>query len=712
MASKTAAFPVISLMLDASGITRGLAVAQSALKTGMDRLASAVKTPFVGVALANQAAEFSAKLTRLFGEPFRQLMSREDMASQFSLVAGGADVAAKGLEGLRRVSRETGVSIEEMSTGLQSLLQGGFSFEGARQQIIDLTGAATVLGQGSLPMLAQAAAKFRGSAFAGFEDVNAIAAQGIPIYEALAQRLGVGADEARRLVREGMVTGLEARGALNEAANGAVIQPNIKPIQDARQQIEQLFQNPIKVNLDGQDAANAGNKIGRNIGQVLGDLNAKGFPVFRALSEQLGVSAQKAEDLARRGFIPAAKAAEALGKMQAGAVGPLQAQEQTLSGSVSRLREGLNQTLAEIGAAVNRVLDVPSLLARFRGFIDGVRAVIEAGLGPLKGVIGADGGGLKEKFKAAQEFSITALQAISAGFFEFLRGLEGIVNGFRSVVEFMSSWFTQKFTKDQEKMIADWQEANKRFIQAPQLQGGAGGVPRGGLIQVIGNRDAAIDALQAQGKLPRLGDPIDFKIGAMEAKVNDALAKARENLKKQGEAAAKAAEGQAAELNRQAEEQLQATDNLRQFTDTFKASMKVPVEVAQKQAEQLNTLITQAANKGAKLTQQQIADNEIAQAAIGRGLMDMLAQQTSMLNQARESVAYMPGSQDLIASITRAQNRETTDPAANIQERVARLAQAQLDEQRRQNEIGKNIFGALVALNQKPVAINPVAALR
>ena len=618
MARAGASYPSIFLGLDASRVQAGLESVKRMWSATMSTLTAPAKTALIGTALANQAAEFGGKLTRLFGEPFRQLMEQEDLTSRFSLVAGGADKSSQAFEGFRRVSRETGVAIADMAAGLETLLQGQFSFEGARQQILDLTNVAAVLGQGSLPMLAAAAAKFRSQAFAGFEDINAVAAQGIPIYDALAQRLGVTADEARRMAREGLVTGLQARGALNDAANAQAVQ---------------------------------------------------------------------------------------------GAGG---AQEQTLSGVVSRLREGLNQTLATIGEAVSRAVDVPTVLARFRGFIEGIRSVIEAGLGPLKNVIGPDGGGLKEKFQSAQEFTINALKAVSDGFFSFLRGMEGIVNQFKRVIDYLASWLPEKFSEAQEKTIQDFQKSNQVRIQREVVgRGGELIKQRAELIDMP--RDQAIKALREQGALPALpgqGGPIDLGINGMQARVNEALENARKNLADQNGQAAKQAEKLAAEQRRQAEATNEARDALSQFTGQFTKAINTPVELAQQKAQQLDTLIAQARNKGVEFTAQMQADNEAARIAIGRGMLDMLNQQAQIVNQSKESVAYNPGSTDLIASITRAQNRETVDPSVNIQQRVANLAQQQLTEQQRQNEISKNIYTALVALNQKPPVVQNIAAMR
>lgn len=708
MARAGASYPSIFLGLDASRVQAGLESVKRMWSATMSTLTAPAKTALIGTAFANQAAEFGGKLTRLFGEPFRQLMEQEDLTSRFSLVAGGADKSSQAFEGFRRVSRETGVAIADMAQGLETLLQGQFSFEGARQQILDLTSVAAVLGQGSLPMLAQAAAKFRSQAFAGFEDINQVAAQGIPIYDALAQRLGVTADEARRMAREGLVTGLQARGALNDAAGQAVVRVDVKPLQDAREQLNRLVQNPVNVQVDGRGVA--------EVGLVLNGLAARGFPVFQALADQMGIAAQQAKELAGQGLIPAAEAARVIGKLEvkAGNGNALQAQEQTLSGVVSRLREGLSQTLATIGEAVSRAVDVPTVLARFRGFVEGIRSVIEAGLGPLRGVIGADGGGLKEKFQSAQEFTINALKAVSDGFFSFLRGMEGIVNQFKRVIDYLASWLPEKFSEAQEKTIQDFQKANQVRIQREVVgRGGELIKQRAELVDMP--RDLAIKALREQGALPALpgqGGPIDLGINGMQANVNKALENARKNLADQNGEAAKQAEKLAAEQRRQAEATNEARDALSQFTSQFTKAINTPVELAQQKAQQLDTLIAQARNKGVEFTAQMQADNEAARIAIGRGMLDMLNQQAQIVNQSKESVAYNPGSTDLIASITRAQNRETVDPSVNIQQRVANLAQQQLTEQQRQNEISKSIYTALVALNQKPPVVQNIAAMR
>lgn len=601
MARAGASYPSIFLGLDASRVQAGLESVKRMWSATMATLTAPAKTALIGTALANQAAEFGGKLTRLFGEPFRQLMEQEDLTSRFSLVAGGADKSSQAFEGFRRVSRETGVAIADMAAGLETLLQGQFSFEGARQQILDLTNVAAVLGQGSLPMLAAAAAKFRSQAFAGFEDINQVAAQGIPIYDALAQRLGVTADEARRMAREGLVTGLQARGALNDAANAQAVR---------------------------------------------------------------------------------------------GAGG---AQEQTLSGVVSRLREGLNQTLATIGEAVSRAVDVPTVLARFRGFVEGIRSVVEAGLGPLKNVIGPDGGGLKEKFQSAQEFTINALKAVSDGFFSFLRGLEAIVNRFGQTTGLLTQWLSEKFTPAQEQLIEKFRNDNAQMVV------GNNGLPPGfnffggGREQLVPlGRFAAIEALRKQGQLPEavnLGNPIDFGVNGMQVRVNEALAAAQKKVVEQNGQAAKAADEMAAAQRRLVEDQNQATQALDMFLGQFSKTFETPVDQAQKQLAQLDALMAQAVN----ITAEQAALADRARAQIGKSLLDQL----EGVNQAFENVKLAGSLSSNTAELNNAISRamvQGTEKTGSVQDRIAKGIQRSADIAERHRAIGAQTLDAIKRL--------------
>ncbi len=225
---KTAAFPVIGLALDASGIATGLKQTTSLLRAGTDSIKStlapmkaAFSAAFSGIGIANQVAEFMGKIVRILGEPFRLFTELEEQFSKFSILSSGTKEAGEALDRFKAIGRETGLSLKEMGSALDTLLQGHFSFAGAVVQIQDLSKVAGILGEGALPMLAAAAAKFRSTAFAGFEDVNAIALQGLPIFEAIGQQLGINAEQAKAMAKNGMITGLQARNALNAAGDMA-----------------------------------------------------------------------------------------------------------------------------------------------------------------------------------------------------------------------------------------------------------------------------------------------------------------------------------------------------------------------------------------------------------------------------------------------------------------------------------------------------------
>lgn len=625
--AKSASYPVISLGLDPSGITKGLNAARNTLKTGMASLSSAVSTPLFGVALANQASEFGQKINRLFLEPFRQLMAQEDLTSRFSVLAGGTDKAGKALDQFKGISRQTGLSLAELSGGLDTLLQGQFSFAGAVAQIEDLSQVASILGEGSLPMLTQAAAKFRSNAFAGFEDLNSLAQSGLPVFDALAERIGVTGDQAKKMAKDGLITGLQAREALNNAANPKEVVQPIRLIEDA------------------------------NNKNIIGGAR-------EALDKALGAPVN---------VIMEAKANR----------------EQTLSGVVSKLRAGLDQTLAEVGNAISRVIDVPTLLTRFRGFVSTVQSLLEQAFGPLKNVIGGDGGNLKRAFMDAQSATVEALKAIGEGFFSFLAGLQKVTNGLIDVLNWARSWSgaSQKFNPDQERLIANTQ------------RGMWGGNPLGisGMVAEYFNRNNAIAKLQGNGMLPKneFGN-VDFGIEGLRKKFGDAIAGAAKAIPG-NPVADEMARAQA----RQAEAFAQANGALSSFSETFKSAFSSPFDDAQAQLSRLGSLMRDAVAVGLGRNEVwAMADQSLL--GIGKSVLSFIDQTSQQIKDSQFSTVQSLGTAGLVESITKAQ--AGSGGQADMQTRLVQAMELQRQIAAQNLDLSRQAVNALQSIANKPVA--------
>lgn len=597
MASKTASHPVISLGLIPDGITKGLNAARNILNTGMKTLAAPFKTPLFGVALANQAAEFGQKINRLFLEPFRQLMAQEDLFSRFSVLAGGTDKAGKALDQFKGISRQTGISLTELSTSLDTLLQGQFSFAGAVAQIDDLSKVASVLGEGSLPMLTQAAAKFRSNAFVGFEDINQVAASGLPIFEALAQQIGITADEARGLARNGMITGLQARNALNgAAAMGA----------------------------------------GANGGQ----------------------------------------------------------QEQTLSGVVSRLREGLNQTLAEIGSAVSKVIDVPSLLSRFRGFLDGIRAFIAAAFGPLVDVVGK--GNLQQAFDEARTATLSLLQAIGNGIIDMGTKLLVISNHLIDIYNRINAYFSGS---DPEQGIRGF------FNKLGQWEFDAGEWLAKKVGIDPGPNPFGPEAIQKARE--EIFQPIQkFNVGGAEQmKAN--LGKVIDGARNQ--AAVNRAMAEAAmEADRQVENFDQAKGALEQFGQAFKNAMGDPFFTAIENLTKFEQLLLDAENQGVAMREQLLAENQNVSIGLMKPVLDFANQQAKVLQDARTNAVSTTGSAALVESIGKAQIGGQVQ--ADVQNRIAQSLELQKQIQEETKRASIEAVGFLRQIANQPKG-NPIGKI-
>lgn len=231
------AYPFVQLGMDASQYKEGLRQAGQGFKTFAGMAQTAFKAATLpGLALhhmvtpLNQGLELAAKLTRTVGQPFAQLMNQEKAAKGLALVAGNAQAARMAFDQLRNISRNTGTDLGELAGHLKTLMGAGLGVLDATDALTQFAKVAGALGEGGLGRLAEASAEFAKGTFASVESLDKLAAEGIPIYRALADELSRMegaqvsiADAAARAAR-GEISGEVAGRALNAAAQSPEMQ--------------------------------------------------------------------------------------------------------------------------------------------------------------------------------------------------------------------------------------------------------------------------------------------------------------------------------------------------------------------------------------------------------------------------------------------------------------------------------------------------------
>ncbi len=231
------AYPLVSLGFDASDYRVGM----ESVGAGVKRFATIANTSFRSITMPgnlvagmvtplNQGLELLNKINRIFGQPFQQLMAQEKAAGGLELLAGNAKMAKAGFDELRNSARTTGEPLEQLATQLKVLTTSGQSFAEATTNIELFANAASALGEGGLGKLVEASGAFATNTIASTEALDKLAADGIPIYQALGAELSrlygrqVSIAEASMMLSQGKVSGATAGNALN----AAIAMPEVK----------------------------------------------------------------------------------------------------------------------------------------------------------------------------------------------------------------------------------------------------------------------------------------------------------------------------------------------------------------------------------------------------------------------------------------------------------------------------------------------------
>jgi hypothetical protein len=325
--------------------------------------------------------------------------------------------------------------------------------------------------------------------------------------------------------------------------------------------------------------------------------------------------------------------------------------------------------------------------------------LLETAFGPLKNVIGADGGNLKQAFISAQSASITALTKIGEGFFSFLSGLEKVTNALiqllGSIIR-LSDVLGAKFTDAQEKQIEAFQKANQVRVIVPQI----------GPQMIPLQRDKAIEMMRKQGLLPGGGDlgPVNFGIPQMKGQFADLMKDAAKNLGKPNAAI----EEQARILARQTENYNQAKSALETFSFQFEHAFDSPLDDAAKKLAAFDTLVNQAMMQGVASPEILAQRAAMGEAAIGKGIIDFANSQAQTFQNLRSNSVNASGSAALIESIGKAQIGGQVQP--DVQNRIAQSLELQKQIQEETKRASLEAVGFLRQIANQPKG-NPIGKI-
>lgn len=416
----------------------------------------------------------------------------------------------------------------------------------------------------------------------------------------------------------------------------------------------------------------------------------------------------------------------------------------TLSGTMARFERSFEEMLANIWRALNDAFDIQAWIEAIRGGMTAIGSIIKAAFGPIEKI--KDANWFESMFKAGGQFLIDTFETLGKISVAMVNQQMEVA---RVIMELLGK---SEFTKDQQKLIVDWQDKNRRVVGAPGL--GAVGDPLGILgnrqIKLPGNRNDAINALAAGGQLPaefgkmtpdaitgiaknarNLFAGVNFNPGitpAEIAKANATLADFTRGLQQTDtplqriaefsaaaektiqsmwnagaeiesvEAARAAADKKIADMTKEAAES--STKAFREFTNGLNTG-KTPIEQAQQQYASALERIDEMAKVGGTAAEIQAAKDAALQ-QFNFSILESLKPMMEMQNQSRFSVSFEPNSQALIESMIRAQYGAGAD---NPQERMARAIDLQAKILADQKKLQEQQLEALRAIRNKPGAV-------
>lgn len=169
----------------------------------------------------------------------------ESMQIRAAYLAGSFAKGTKAIEDMRQASMASGVALKENIAAMSGLANAGISMETATKTVMQVQGAAELLGeQGAATISSSIAGMFKAGT-AGAGELDALQSQGMKVYESLATVLeqttgkAHSLEEAMAAVREGSVSSAEGVRAVMIAANG-------KDMQDAAARFAGSFEGQMR----------------------------------------------------------------------------------------------------------------------------------------------------------------------------------------------------------------------------------------------------------------------------------------------------------------------------------------------------------------------------------------------------------------------------------------------------------------------------------
>ncbi|MGE0412016.1 MAG: tape measure protein [Verrucomicrobiales bacterium] len=132
----------------------------------------------------------------------------EQLEIRFAVLAGGSEKGKEFLTSIQQQSEDTGRSVEAMTSSITKFLANGMDVAGAKKlndALLDISGTLG-LTEHEANLLGSAVAQVKAKGVASMEELRQqIAERGVPIFEALAESIGVSVPELLKMIKAGDV---------------------------------------------------------------------------------------------------------------------------------------------------------------------------------------------------------------------------------------------------------------------------------------------------------------------------------------------------------------------------------------------------------------------------------------------------------------------------------------------------------------------------
>ena len=195
----------------AANIGKGLAVGAAAISVAL------------AAAIAAAAALAGVAAGRVIASAVRSAAENERFQMRFEILTGSRGAGNDVLKQIRDDALRTGVAVSDMADNVGKFMAFGFSGDEAmelNQGILDVGGAVGLTTR-DMKLLGVALAQVKAKGVASMEELRQqIAEKGIPIFDALQDKLGVTGAELSKMIQEGRVSADEVMDIFKGAGQG------------------------------------------------------------------------------------------------------------------------------------------------------------------------------------------------------------------------------------------------------------------------------------------------------------------------------------------------------------------------------------------------------------------------------------------------------------------------------------------------------------